>query len=138
MKNIFKLALFFCFVFNAISGIAQNKVSYVYDSAGNRVSRTIILTRAINPDEDYFLRESAKDWTVKIYPSETMVKIAVENYNLEYPIRYNLYNTQGAVLLSDTATEPLITLDMTTYSTGTYVLNINIGKHSSNWKFIKK
>ena len=42
MKNIFKLALFFCFVFNAISGIAQNKVSYVYDSAGNRVSRTII------------------------------------------------------------------------------------------------
>lgn len=138
MKSIFKLTFFICLVCHIISGMAQTRVSYVYDSAGNRVSRTIVLTRAMNPEEDYFVRETVKERTVKIYPSETMVKVVIENCNEDFPIRCYLYNVQGALLQSNANVNPTFTLDMAGYSTGTYMLKIIIGDYSSNWKFIKK
>ncbi len=118
--------------------MAQTRVSYVYDSAGNRVSRTIVLTRVMNPEEDYFVRETMKESTVKIYPSETNVKVVIENYSEDFPIRYFLYNVQGALLQSNINVNPTFTLDMAGYSTGTYVLKIIIGDYSSNWKFLRK
>ena len=138
MKSIFKLTFFICLVCHIISGMAQTRVSYVYDSAGNRVSRTIVLTRAMNPEEDYFVRETMKESTVKIYPSETNVKVVIENYSEDFPIRYFLYNMQGALLQSNANVNPTFTLDMADYSTGTYMLKIIIGDYSSNWKFLKK
>ncbi|MBR3896383.1 MAG: T9SS type A sorting domain-containing protein [Bacteroidaceae bacterium] len=138
MKSIFKLTFFICLVCHIISGMAQTRVSYVYDSAGNRVSRTIVLTRVMNPEEDYFVRETMKESTVKIYPSETNVKVVIENYSEDFPIRYFLYNVQGALLQSNINVNPTFTLDMAGYSTGTYVLKIIIGDYSSNWKFLRK
>lgn len=138
MKNVFRLTFFICLVFHAISGMAQSGVSYVYDSAGNRVSRTIILTRSLNPEDDYFLKETVKERTVKIYPSATRVKVVVENFNEDYPIRSLLYDAQGALLLSTVMTEASIDLDIKDYSTGMYILKIIIGDYSSNWKFVKK
>lgn len=138
MKKVFKLVFFICLVCHIANGMSQTMVSYVYDSAGNRVSRTIVLTRAINPEEDYFLRETVKGRTVKIYPSETMVRVVIENYSADFPIRCFLYNIQGVLLQSNVDVKSTIVLDMTDYSTGTYVLKVIIGDYSSDWKFVKK
>lgn len=139
MKVLLKLLIAICLFCNIGEGIAQSAVTFVYDSAGNRVSRTVVLTRAMNPDEnEFYLKEHVNDWIVKVYPSESMVKVIIENYNEDFPVRYSLYNIQGVRLLSNTITESAFVLSMVEYSTGVYVLKINIGNHSSNWKFIKK
>ena len=85
MKQLFLTLMLTCIY---IGAKAQQSLSYAYDAAGNRISRTIILeTRASMAMEEkkdsVFFEEMLAEKQLKIYPNpvEQQLNIAVDEYS---------------------------------------------------------
>lgn len=127
----------------SISANAQQKLSYAYDSAGNRVSRTIVMTARnenVDMEEDMFFEEHIADKQLKIYPNPVKEQLTIEitGHDSTEKAEYILLNMSGAVLKRDRISSEITTVDMNRFVTGTYVLNIIINGERTVWKIIKQ
>ena len=147
MKNCKKivLALFFmniCFVLHS-----QNRVSYGYDSAGNRTSRTIILLRSAPASEDdeeeqpvEVYSELLSDIELKIYPNPTDGWLKVEIYHLPegQTAHIWLYNLSGNLITSFKEVSDFENINLSGQPAGIYVMKIVAGEYQTEWRIIKK
>jgi hypothetical protein len=144
MKTMKIILLFVgAFWFHAFSN-AQNKVSFGYDAAGNRINRTIVVQaqlRSAEEDEEEptVYSETLSELLIKIYPNPTtgLIRIEIQNLPAGETADITLYQLSGKLIASKRASGST-EIDITGQPTGTYVMKIVAGKEQTEWKIIKK
>lgn len=124
---------------------AQQQLSYAYDAAGNRVSRTIVMgTRgadaAANQADPVFLEEVLAEKQIKIYPNPVQYELTISITGYEPSMRgeYSLFSLGGSMLARRRITGETTRVDMSLFSRGTYILNIQLEGRPTSWKIIKQ
>ncbi len=123
--------------------IASAQVVFGYDAAGNRISRTITLTRSAlvtKTDSVKPATEMLGDIQVKIYPNPTQGRLSVQVMGLPEGVTGTLgiFTLQGQLLLRGEASSSPTELDISGQPVGTYILKIDAGGKSTTWKIIKQ
>ena len=139
-----KLFILFTFI-NTISLYGQSKVTYAYDSAGNRTERVIILSTkgsSIEKEEatPHFLEESISKQQVRFYPNPVKTNLTLEigYIDNEFSGELMLYDQLGRLLQHQKIDKLSTNIDMSNYASGYYVMKIIIKGEQSTWKVIKE
>ena len=138
---LFKSLLLFALLLG--SGIAHSQVSYGYDAAGNRISRTVTLVKTAKATTDSVVQpaiESLGKLQIKIYPNPTRGQLKVEVLGLEEGESgsIHLFSMNGGLILKEDITSSITNLDISNQPTGTYVMKIVAAGESTTWKIIKE
>jgi hypothetical protein len=135
-----------------MAGMSQTTINFAYDSAGNRVSRTIELpasptmfgggggTAEFREDENFFT-EILAEKEIKIYPNPTRGQLRVEilGYeNLDKNSSIQVFTSGGALLYKTGNLKQTNDINLTDKPAGLYIMLINIGGERSTWKIIKQ
>ena len=147
MKN-YKIILL-CLCITGMSALlhSQNKVSYGYDKAGNRISRVIKFDQtrsATTSDEEeeqpIVYSEKLSDIELKIYPNPTEGLLTVKIYNLpeNQTAHIWLYNLSGNLVTSFKDVSDEVSINLSNQPEGTYLMKIVAGEYQTEWKIIKK
>ncbi|WP_461634293.1 T9SS type A sorting domain-containing protein [Labilibaculum euxinus] len=151
MKNIISTTLLVLFF--TICGMSQNNVSFAYDSAGNRVSRTINLSSTksginggdteeftFEKNEDFFTEVLAEK-EIKIYPNPTRGQLRVDilGYeDLDNNSSIQVFTTGGVLLYKSNTPSQTNNINLSDKPAGLYLMVITIGSEKSTWKIVKQ
>ncbi|MDR1881935.1 MAG: T9SS type A sorting domain-containing protein, partial [Prevotella sp.] len=131
--------LFFC------DANAQDKVSYGYDAAGNRISRTIVIAPSLRAseaeeEEATVYSEVVAELLIKVYPNPTqgLLHIEIENLPPDVTASIALYQLSGKLVTLKQDVTYSTEIDITGQAPGIYVLRIVAGEAQTEWKIIKK
>lgn len=124
---------------------AQNyKVEYTYDQAGNRKSRMIIPFNSVSgknsPEKKTTpLEQEFDNKTISIYPNPTQGLLNINISDQDEQIRYNMtiYTLTGKKII-DTETDGNISIDLSDYDTGIYILVLKTTESEIQFKIIKQ
>ena len=129
---------------------AQNSVSYGYDSAGNRTSRTINYAQSVQApppeetqqeeeEEPKVYSEMLSDIRLNIYPNPTTGWLKVEILNLpeEQTTDIKVYNLSGQLIIAREKAGWQTEIDLSGQPAGTYLMKIVAGKYQTEWRIIK-
>lgn len=139
MKNLYLLLL----ALLPTSVMAQNKIAYSYDEAGNVINRCIVImqSRSISQDassaNDIYDDRIAK---VTIHPNPTkgILKIDFNDFTESDNIAISIFDISGKKIISQSNIPRNVTFDLTNYANGLYILQIIRNENHSSWKIIKK
>lgn len=133
------------FMLLALTAKAQQKLSYAYDAAGNRTERTIVMTVRSADVEDkaqdgLFFEEQIANLQLRIYPNpvKEQLTIQISDYESSARMEFVLYSIGGSILHRGTIDSETTLVNMSRFTTGTYVLHIIIGGKRTVWKVIKQ
>lgn len=130
--------------------LAQSTVSYGYDGSGNRTSRITLkssiafiadsVKSSMNNKKIEALVNSVGNKKILIYPNPTHNQLFVEiiGYDNESNKTVYLYDLTGKLLISKKLAISRISLDLSDYTSGIYVLKILLGNNSNECKIIKE
>jgi len=150
MKKRLPVLLLFSFVFSIY--VHSQRIEFAFDTAGNRISRTIILpaptleTRTVQaeiedePEVEPFV-ERQGEHEIRIFPNPTRGMLAVEVRGGETTetVILTLFDMQGRVLQTIESTTGVIRqVDMSAYPQGTYMLQLRIGEQTMSYRIIKQ
>ena len=151
MKNT--IITIFVILIGTINGMSQNNINFAYDSAGNRVSRTINLSStksgisgggtesfAIEEEENYFT-ESIAQKEIKIYPNPTrgQLRVAILGCeDLDNNSSIQVFNTGGKLLYKSDTPSQTNDINLSDKPAGLYLMIITIAGERSTWKIIKQ
>lgn len=159
MKTV-KITLLFISVFFLHSfSYAQSKVTYAYDAAGNRISRTIVIQAQLRAAEEEVEKEETEieeeveeieeptiysevlsELLIKIYPNPTqgLLHIEIENLPPDVTARIALYQLTGKLITARENITSSTEIDITGQVPGVYILKIVAGENQTEWRIIKK
>ena len=140
IKQVFLLA----FMATSLSAIAQGKVGFAYDEAGNRVKREIVITRSVNAEdespkksESYY--DALGDRTVKISPNSSgVINVSVLHMLPTDEGSIGVYAVSGTEVLKQRVTSAETVVDISNQPHGVYILRVIINGTSTTWKITKK
>jgi hypothetical protein len=146
MKTIIQTILLGFFITVCSQALhSQNTVSYGYDAAGNRISRTIIIpslkSSPKSQDEPPVIySEMLSDIEVKIYPNPTdgLLKVEISNLPKEKTADILLYNLSGDLITSLRKIDNITDINIGSQPAGIYLMKIVAGEYQTQWKIIKK
>ena len=123
----------------------QDTIAYRYDAAGNRISRTIVLSTISAPapleeKPQVIYTEVFADIQLKIYPNPTDGLVKVEIFNLPegQTAQIWLYAMSGQLITSFNEVSKAVDINISGQPAGIYVMRIVAGKFRTEWKIIKK
>lgn len=130
----------------AVTGIATatnpEVARYTYDSAGNRVSREIIIGVAGDEPQDIAasLIDVVASQAVRIYPNPTdgNLTISIDDYEESDQASFIIYDLSGVIVYDSKATGQASSVDISDCQSGIYILTIMINGNQSSWRIIKK
>jgi len=134
-----KLVIFLCGLMATIV-VNSQQLSYTYDAAGNRISRTIVLgLKNADVQQQEFTEIIAKK-EIKIYPNpvESFLTVSIAGFGDDIVSECFIYNLAGTLVMREKISGELTTLDMSSFSSGTYVLQISVNGEKSVWKIVKE
>lgn len=138
-----KFLLLYCFIYSFLL-LGQNKVSYAYDDAGNRVKREIVLaakSKALSDeDKNTFFTEEVAKRDIKIYPNPTFGQLAVEISDIDgiKSGTITIVTLNGQHVLKKKIDSTHIDLNISNNQAGIYILIVEIDREKTTWKIIKK
>ena len=125
--------------------LSQDKVTYRYDAAGNRISRTIVLSPRSAPastenEQTVVYTEMLADIKLKIYPNPTDGLVKVEIYNLPegQTAQIWIYAMTGKLISIYKNVSNTVSINISNEPAGIYVMKITAGEYRTEWKIIKK
>lgn len=136
--------LLFIFIMLALNAKAQQKLSYTYDDAGNRIKRAIVMeARSVDVDdteEELFFEDRIANRQLKIYPNPVKEQLTIQlpGYESSVSGEFILFNISGSVLHKGVINSEITRVDMNRFTIGTYVLHIIIAGERTVWKIIKQ
>lgn len=123
-------------------------ISYAYDNAGNRISRTIVLAstqqanraNSVQRPDSTVLKENIGDRNITLFPNPTRgaLGVNIQGGDPKEKIMIYLYSGNGHQLYSTQAIIGLNTVDMTTFTPGWYILRVVAGNEKREYKIIKE
>lgn len=133
-----QLVLFLLFVVAPFVGYSQSTLHFTYDDAGNRTSRTIVISSPQTPHHD-------KDTSVNLFEDTKfrikeagMNMLLIEILGLKNDAHLSIFDASGKTFLSSEISEAICNIDISAVPLGIYVLRIVTDGEESIWKFIKK
>jgi len=134
-----KFATLFCGLLATIV-VSSQELSYSYDDAGNRISRTIFIGLKSADVHKQEITETIGSNEIKIYPNpvESLLLISITGFEHDFLSEYFVYNLSGSMLKREKVTSELTTLDMSSLSRGTYVFQLSINGEKRAWKIVKE
>ena len=124
---------------------AQDTITYRYDAAGNRISRTIILSTisalaTIEENKPVVYSEAFDDILLKIYPNPTdgLVKVEISNMPEGQTAQIWLHAMSGQLITTINDVHDAVTINISDQPAGFYVMRVVSGKFRTQWKIIKK
>jgi YD repeat-containing protein len=137
-----------CLISFTLTALSQTTVSYIYDAAGRRIERVILLKSA-KPDladttnsqkKKEVFEESVGNQKVLIYPNPTHgeLKVEIQGFKQDTKTTVYLYSLIGKLLQIQNPTTSTFSLDLSNNAVGTYILKIVLGDKVSEWKIIKE
>ena len=144
IKTILLSLLWLCFC-TLLYAQTQDTITYRYDAAGNRISRTIVLSAksaAVQPVEEQteVYTEVFADIQLKIYPNPTdgLVKVEISNLPEGQTAQIWLYAMSGQLITTYKDISDAVTININDQPAGVYVMRIVAGTFRTEWKIIKK
>ena len=125
-------------------GIAQNKLGYTYDMAGNRLTRKLVVLNNPNYVKKHEttppIEEQLGERKIIIYPNPTKGNLAVEitGGDSKDELHIILFSAQGIQLQNIQAINGVNPVKMSAYSPGWYIMRINAGDKTTEFKIIKQ
>jgi len=146
MKTINRVILLGFFAIVCLQALhSQNTVSYGYDAAGNRISRTIVIPplRSAPESQDeqpVVYSETLSDIELKIYPNPTdgLLKVEIRNLPEKQTAGVWLYNLSGKLVTSHKGITDFVNINISSQPPGIYLMKIVAGEYQTEWKIIKK
>ena len=141
-----QLYLLLSFLLILSTGMAQSKVSYAYDLAGNRISRKVVDMNS-NPshvkkdsDPTQVVTDQLGERKITVYPNPTRGALAVEisGGDAKDEIHLILYSAQGTQLQNLKVTATTTPVNMSAYPGGWYILRVQAGEKVTEFKIIKQ
>lgn len=139
-----QLYLLFSFLLILSTGMAQSKISYAYDNAGNRISRKVVDLNS-NPShmkasEPAPVEDQLGERKITVYPNPTKGALAVEitGGDAKDAIHLTLFSPQGTQLQNTQVTATVTPVNMSSYPGGWYILRVQAGAKSTEFKIIKQ
>jgi hypothetical protein len=126
------------------TALPQDSVSFVYDEAGNRISRTIVFNTTSgqlrSDDETTDYTEVLPETILHIYPNPTegLLRINIENLPDGKTVQIAVFGASGQLLLKKEHQPAITEIDLGGQPAGIYLLNLQIGSETTEWKIIKK
>ena len=138
-----KYLLFFVSLFVGLTLQAQQKLSYLYDASGNRISRIIVLsTRSADTAaaDSVFFEEQLAEKQIKIYPNpvKNELSITISGYDASLRGEFILFSISGSLLYQGRITGETTQVNMGNYPPGVYLLHLILKGEKSVWKVIKE
>jgi hypothetical protein len=131
-------------LFAAFDGIAQT-YEFTYDASGNRIKRQVIVLtkKAIIPHDTLKLKldeNLVRLDDARIYPNPTKGLLQIElPASIVNDAILLLYDSNGKMIVQQTAVEAKNELNLLQFPTGTYILSIRVGQSGrKEWKIIKE
>jgi hypothetical protein len=139
--------LFFVF-FMSLSAISYadsvDNVIYTYDSAGNRISRTVVICvlpqlRSAHADTSS-VEDQLNELKVILYPNPTRgaIQIGLSQYTKNEPISFMLFSPDGKKIMNASAASDLTTMDLSPFPSGWYILRVIKKDEELMFKIIKE
>ena len=125
-------------------------VSFYYDAAGNRTSRSLVLNMTAQPspgqeegdDErrDEIKTEHIAGLSLKVSadPREGIVRIQVLSDSRIDQGTYLVFTTGGLKVLDGTLRKGDNIIDISSQPSGIYAIRIDLGEYHETWKIVKK
>jgi hypothetical protein len=144
------IALINIFFATAVQG--QTTINFDYDNSGNRVKSYIIPLKSgavvqndsagieeIAPEEEKF-EQQLGEARIRIFPNPTRgeLKIELEGFGENQLVKYSLFDQSGKLLMNGEEVSRLLTIEMSTCSSGLYVLILEVEGKVSEWKVLKQ
>lgn len=148
-----KLILSFFILFFTVACIAQGNLprTYDYDNAGNRILRTTVRLRQTvaadadtsfadvsNSKQEPYYEEIVGENNVKVYPNPTKGMVTLQFEKTVKTGFYRLSDFSGKLLSDGIITNSIVTLDLTRYENGVYLLTLTLDGQTDTWKIIKQ
>jgi YD repeat-containing protein len=144
-KKHMKLQIFFLFWLVAVTCAQAQTVRFAYDPAGNRISRTIIMSSSLRADAQEepktLIEQLTGEIQVKIYPNPTRGMLQVEisgNTGDAEPVMLSVFDTGGKQLQMQQAVSNLTLVNLSSYPEGIYILRLLINGKPTDYKIIKQ
>ena len=124
---------------------AQQRIKYIYDSAGNRLTRQkeiVVQTRGALSDEEEpsVYEEELSETKVTIYPNPTkgMLKVDISGVEKFENARISLYDLTGTLLQQWGNISQSNMVDISGRTPGMYIMQIVYNGNTSSWKIVKE
>lgn len=135
------LAVYFI---TSLSAIAQNRVSFAYDEAGNRVRREIIInrgSRAMDKSEDtgesYY--DVLGDRTINVIQNKSgIVKVSILNMDSDDECYIDVCSIDGMQVFIETHGGAETIIDLSDRPKGVYILRVVVNGKQTIWKITKQ
>lgn len=151
--GFFRFAGIFILLLLTLPVFAQQALprQYEYDSAGNRVLRKVIQLRSAIGDTTLVTQEMGKaqqqndffsdnigDFAVTVYPNPTSGTITVQFERSVTDGQYKISSLAGHILQESTFSSSSIKIDLSSYPTGIYLLNVKMDGIAETWKIMRR
>lgn len=149
-----KSILFILSMFSLCICLAQDPYvrEFDHDNSGNRVLRTLTIpsrstgksgeaaAEAVEKDSAARFEDKIGEFTLIAYPNPTTGALTVDVGNYEKLTRGQLilYSATGRLLREFPMDSPTVSIDISSYSPGTYILTLRMDGRMKDWKIIKE
>ncbi len=121
------------------------KASYLYDAAGNRTERIIVLTKSAKlagetPSQPEPVEDILQKHKIKIYPNPTQGALSVSIQGAHDIPNGNILitNAGGNLIVQKKINSTLIRFDLSRHPSGLYLMKISIDGEFTSWKIIRE
>jgi hypothetical protein len=139
MRSLF---LIYLLLFMGAVAFGQNQVEFLYDNAGNRISRqTVTLFKSATLSEKTAIAEEKMgERTVKLFPNPTygLLTMDISHLSDNERVVVQVSDLNGRILMKEVQTSANFKIDLTAQPKGLYLLTAIIGTERKEWKIIKE
>ncbi|RNC63240.1 hypothetical protein [Proteiniphilum sp. X52] len=118
----------------------QQKLSYAYDAAGNRISRTIVVGAHNIEGEaprSYIDTIDGRQLAINTGSGRPQLTIAVEEYDSSLTGEYSILDKEGTLLAKEELSGGTTLVELEELPSGGYILHILLNGHPSRWELVK-
>ena len=142
-----KICIYLALLLSPLFSMAQSRIAYAYDAAGNRVKREIIMqapkakaNRQTFDTKGQAFSDMLHKHAVKIYPNSTdgFLKVYISGLGGTDKCSWSIYTTQGGQIMAGDVHTDNFDVNISSQPAGIYLLRITINNNSTTWKIIKK
>ncbi len=137
MKSILPIVI----MIFSVSAYSQNKISYQYDAAGNRISREILYSQTQMAKKQNKINTDMlgkHKITISPNPTEGLLRVELLDGDVAVDGEAIVYSANGSLVASTPLKSSVTELNIGSCPSGIYLLQIKQGNTKLVWKIIKK
>lgn len=115
-----------------------------YDAAGNRITRKVLqistMSKGGNYSDSTYYLDQMQSIQMKVYPNPTQGKVYIIMSEVEEDSlkEIRLYDNQGKLVYKSDGYGNTIEIDISSYPTGYYMVELYVNEEHTTWKIIKQ